>query len=171
MKLSPAEVQGAFLRVRAGGRAYALPIGHVHSVFRVGAVTRVPLAPAWLAGLTNMRSLIMPVVCLARRFDPAAAICGAGALAVVTGLEADAFALAVDDAEAVIAASPANLLDTPIHMDFEHAALTLGALRTGSTIIPVLDVPKIFDARRPVEPRRERPNEEAGAEHEASSRR
>ncbi len=154
---------GAFFSVRSSGQLFALPIGNAHSVFRIGGLTRVPLAPAWLLGLTNLRSVIIPVVCLARRLNPSAPGRGVGALAVVTGVEADSFALSVDDVGEVIGANKADLMETPPHMDFEHASLTLGAVKTSSTILPILDVPKLFEFRRRPETAGLTPNTASGS--------
>jgi purine-binding chemotaxis protein CheW len=59
---------GVFVRVRAAGEHYALPVEKVVEVGRLGDVTPVPGAPPAVLGIRNLRGQIMPVVDLATLF-------------------------------------------------------------------------------------------------------
>lgn len=60
----------------AGGESYAVPMGCVREVERVGRVTPVPGAPAVVRGLVNLRGEILPLLDLAalvgRKAEPSA---------------------------------------------------------------------------------------------------
>jgi purine-binding chemotaxis protein CheW len=58
-------VTGVFVRVRAGGEHYALPVERVLEVGALGEVTPVPGAPPAVIGVRNLRGQIIPVVDLA----------------------------------------------------------------------------------------------------------
>lgn len=102
---SPADVSvigNAYLTLRAIDQTFALPIQFARSIFKIEALTRVPLAPPHLVGLSYLRSGIVGIVCLGRRLDPDASALGVGALAVAIELGAETFALAVQQIGDVI---------------------------------------------------------------------
>ena len=137
----------AYLALRAHDSNFALPIAFARSVFKIEALTRVPLAPPHLLGLANLRGEIVATICLARRLDPNARAAGVGALAVVLELGADTFALAVNEIGDVVNARDEDVTPTPIHVDARRAALISGVLRCGSALVPILDPPSLFDFR------------------------
>ncbi|RDI57338.1 chemotaxis protein CheW [Microvirga subterranea] len=57
-------VAQSFLTVQVGGERFAIPASDVAEVIRPPAVTRVPLGPASLVGVANLRGAVMPVVSL-----------------------------------------------------------------------------------------------------------
>ncbi|MBJ6127018.1 chemotaxis protein CheW [Microvirga splendida] len=61
-----AAVVQSFLTVQVGDERFALPASDVAEVIRPQAVTRVPLGPSSLLGVTNLRGAVMPVVSLHR---------------------------------------------------------------------------------------------------------
>lgn len=54
------------LSVMVSGERFAIPAHDAGEIIRVGVMTRVPLAPAWLLGLANLRGTVLPIVSLAR---------------------------------------------------------------------------------------------------------
>ena len=50
------------------GDESAIPTEHVHEVLRMVAVTPLPGAPSWLAGVVNLRGRVVPVIDLRTRF-------------------------------------------------------------------------------------------------------
>jgi chemotaxis signal transduction protein len=53
------------VRVRAGGEHYALPVGGVREIAKLGQVTPVPGAPGAVLGVWNLRGDVMAVLDLA----------------------------------------------------------------------------------------------------------
>jgi purine-binding chemotaxis protein CheW len=154
MTVAPWSLAGAasgarmYLALRALDSNFALPVAFARSVFRIEALTRVPLAPPYVLGLANLRGEIVAAICLTRRLDPDAPIAGIGSLAVVLELGAETFALAVQEIGDVIHASDDDVAPMPIHVDVRRAAPMSGVLRSGPALIPILDPPSLFDFRR-----------------------
>jgi purine-binding chemotaxis protein CheW len=138
----------AYLTLHALDSTFALPVACARSVFKIEALTRVPLAPPYLSGLANLRGEIVAVVCLARRLDPNARLSGVGRLAVVVEWGVETFALAVQEIGDVIHADDGEAAPMPIHVDIRTAALMSGVLRSGLALIPILDPPSLFDFHR-----------------------
>lgn len=138
----------AFLTLRARNRTFALPIEFARSSFRIESLTRVPLAPAHLIGLTNLRGAIVAVVCLSRSIDPAAGASGAGALAVRIEAGGETFALAVHSIGEIVHACPEDASPLSNGEDSPHPAATKGVVRSGATSATILDPLAILDFRR-----------------------
>ncbi len=137
----------AFLALRALDETFALPVAFARSVFKIEALTRVPLERPHLIGLVNLRGQIVAAVCLARRLDPNASVAGVGALAIVLEFGVETFALAVHEIGDVIHARDEDVTPMPIHVDVRRAALMSGLLRSGPALVPILDPPSLFDFR------------------------
>lgn len=57
-----ADEEGTYVAFRLEGEEYGFPIGNVREILRVDEITRVPQAPAFIRGVTNVRGKILPVV-------------------------------------------------------------------------------------------------------------
>lgn len=66
------EVEGhdnQFVTFAVAGEMFAVPMGPVQEIIRVPEVARLPLAPASLDGLANLRGRVLPIVNLRRLFN------------------------------------------------------------------------------------------------------
>jgi purine-binding chemotaxis protein CheW len=140
--------RNAYLILRALDQNFALPIIFAQSAFRLEALTRVPLAPRHLVGLANLRGRIIPVACLARRLEPASSARGAGSLAIVIDLGAETFALAVDEIGDVLYADEKEIFAQPVQLGLKYSGILTGVLQREGSLVPILDVAKIFEFRR-----------------------
>ena len=96
-----------FLTFRLNDRLYALAAEEVMEVIRAPPVARVPLAPAALLGVANLRGAVLPVVSL-RALLGLAQTHEEGARAIVLGGASPA-ALAVDAIEALVSVSAGRI--------------------------------------------------------------
>lgn len=62
-------LQQQYLSFRCRGEHYALPIDLVREIIEYGGVTTVPMMPAFIRGVINLRGHVVPVVDLASRFE------------------------------------------------------------------------------------------------------
>lgn len=51
-----------------GSEEYAVNISSVESIIKMQAITKMPHAPSYIEGVTNLRGKVLPVVDLRRRF-------------------------------------------------------------------------------------------------------
>jgi len=131
--------------IQALGRDFAIPVGAVSAVARLGAVTRTPGAPDFMLGLSNVRGRILAVLSLARRFDPTSRqIEGSPFVVIVEALGRSA-ALAVDRIFTVIDARAEDVLPTPVQLDASIAQFTLGVLRRDGLLAPIVDASALLD--------------------------
>lgn len=60
--------QAQYLTFMLGGEAFAIGILHVKEILEYGSVTTVPMMPAFVRGVINLRGAVVPVIDLAVRF-------------------------------------------------------------------------------------------------------
>jgi purine-binding chemotaxis protein CheW len=128
--------------VRLGGSRFAADLDAVSEVGRVPVVTRVPGAPAWLAGIANWRGRLLPVLDLRSTLGGEPTPLGRHArLLVLTadgmsaGLVADAVEgtvqldADVDELPVALAAAGSDLLSGQVpHVDGPIAVIDVAAV-------------------------------------------
>ncbi|MBS4099596.1 MAG: chemotaxis protein CheW [Sulfuricella sp.] len=62
------ENQGQFLTFLLGGEMFAIPILNIKEIIEYGSLTSVPMMPAFIRGVINLRGRVVPVVDIAQRF-------------------------------------------------------------------------------------------------------
>ncbi len=124
------------------GRAFGLPVENIQTVFEIVSVTPVPLAPAAVLGLVNLRGKIVTAVSLRRRLK------GSGRaepshLAVGLDYRGESFALVVDEVGDVISLDGSAQIDNPPHLGSEGAKI-IAVYRLPDAILPILDLDWVF---------------------------
>ncbi|ADO72500.1 chemotaxis protein CheW [Stigmatella aurantiaca] len=169
MNSSPsAAALSQYLSFFLAGEEYALGILQVKEIVEYSAVTRVPGAPPWLRGVTNLRGSVLPVVDLAVKLGlPPSTVTRRACIVVVEvalrgeklvmGLLADTIGQVLDFTPEELEPLPA--FGTPIPLDF----LT-GMGRVGTQFVLLLDIGQLLgvpelqaaEALKPAEPALER---------------
>jgi purine-binding chemotaxis protein CheW len=128
-----------------GDEMFGLPVESVQTIFRIEGVTPVPLGPAEVEGLVNLRGRIVTAVSLKRRLSKAALDSTRGTLAIGIEHDDENFALIVDDVGDVITCEESAEIAPPPHIDPARARLTRAYYRLDESILPILDMKAIFD--------------------------
>lgn len=148
---APAAAQ--FLSFTLGSEVFGLEIRGVREILQVGALTTVPLMPAFVRGVINLRGAVVPVIDLQARFGRGAALLGKKSCIVVFDApaatlergERSEIGLLVDAVSAVVdipadAIEPAPGFGTVVRRDFIH-----GMARLGGRFITLLEPARAFD--------------------------
>lgn len=108
-------VQHLTFRVRAGG--YALPIDLVREIIEYAEITRVPMMPAYIHGVINLRGNVVPVLDLAARFGMSLTHADKRTCIVIIELALEGtsqrIGLVVDAVDAVLDIDPQQVMPTP----------------------------------------------------------
>ena len=123
--------------VRAGGHAYGMPVGAVVEVTRMVALSPLPDAAPWVAGVLDLRGVPVPVVDLAARLGraPAAPILDRRIVIAgdPSGGDGGLVGLVVDDVTGVAPAGPT------VGGGSSASPLVREAVRVGEDMVMVLD--------------------------------
>jgi purine-binding chemotaxis protein CheW len=128
-----------------GGEMFGLPVESVQTIFRIEGVTPVPLGPAEVEGLVNLRGRIVTAVSLKRRLSKTPTQSAPGALAIGIEHNGENFALIVDEVGDVMTCEENAQIAPPPHIDQMRARLTRDYYRLEGRILPILDMDAIFD--------------------------
>lgn len=139
-----------YLTFSAGGEELAVELLRIREILQPGAITRVPMAPAWARGVMNLRGSVLPVIDLSSKLglgesalDRRTCIMvvevdlGEGEEELVLGVLVDAVRQVVELSAAEIEEPPA--FGVPIHLDY------LGGMgRVGEALVLLLDVDRVL---------------------------
>jgi len=134
--------------VSVNGESFGLPVDSVQTVFRIEAVTPIPLGPREIIGLVNLRGKIVTAVSLRRRLDLPDGFEAPSKLAVGMDYRGENFALVIDEVGDVISLPADGQIALPPHLVEGRAKFTKAAYRLENGILSLLDVGAIFDFPR-----------------------
>ncbi len=150
---SPAAAALQLLTFSIDSELVAMDIRTVREIIEVGAMTPVPLMPAFVRGVINLRGAVVPVIDLAVRFGRPRALLGPKSCIVVfegtapagesqerveLGLLVDAVSEVVEFAADAI--EPPPQFGASVRRDFIR-----GMGKLGSRFVVIIDPPRAFD--------------------------
>lgn len=138
----------SYVTVEVAGQAFAIPIGRVRDVFQIVGMTAVPLAPAEVAGLVNLRGRVVTAIDLRRRFGLADRAPDDPRMAVGIDDGSDAIGLVVDAVGEVVALAGRDADDLPPHLAPGWAGLCTHVHRIEGRLLMVMDVDSVLDLDR-----------------------
>lgn len=136
------------LTFNVGEQLFGVEIHVIKEIIQYGAVTRVPMVPAYIRGVLNLRGAVVPVVDLLARFGNTAAVPGKRACTVIIevaqeGMRQDVGIL-VDSVSEVLEVDAANIEPAPGFGAKLRADFIRCMARIGAEFVIVLDVDRIF---------------------------
>jgi purine-binding chemotaxis protein CheW len=145
----PAESVGAgiveYVTVILDGQLFGLPISRVQDVFMPERLTRVPLAPAEIAGVLNLRGRIVTAVDLRRRLGLPPRSDGRPAMAVGIELKGESYGLLIDSVGEVMKLAGDTREANPVNLDAALARVSAGVHRLDGQLMVILDVDRVLD--------------------------
>ncbi len=141
--------QVQYCTFRLGGAEYALEVSDVQEVLRDGEWSVVPLAPASVLGLMNLRGQIVTVVDLATHLGlgPQARIrrMPLPAVNIVLSAARPPLSFAVDDVGDVVTLAANSLLAPPANLDQHARAFVRGVHLADQHLITVLETSALLE--------------------------
>ncbi|EJN34240.1 chemotaxis signal transduction protein [Pseudomonas sp. GM78] len=137
-----------FLTLTLGDELYALPIEHIREIIEFGGLTKIPMMPAFLRGVINLRGAVLPVVDLSVRFGHERTTIGRRTCIVIVEVvqddEAQMLGIIVDAVNEVLAVE-ANQVDArPAFGARIRADFIAGILSQNDRFVIVLDIRQVL---------------------------
>jgi len=132
-----------YITVRIGPQLFGLPIAMVHEVFAPEAITRVPLAPAEIAGVLNLRGRIVTMVALRRLLG----LPPQEGASMAVGIEhhGETFGLLIDKVGEVLALESTTREANPANLDPRWASVASGVHRLDRELMLILNVDLVLE--------------------------
>lgn len=138
-----------YVTLTVGGQLCGIPVLAVRDVLGPQAITRIPLAPAEVAGSLNLRGRIVTAIDLRRRLGLPVA---GNPMSVVVEHQGELYSLLVDAVGEVMRLDPADRERNPPTLPPLWRAFSAGIFRLAGELLVVLDVAAVLDLRRAAAP-------------------
>jgi purine-binding chemotaxis protein CheW len=129
------------------GAHFGIDVVRVQEVIRYHEITRVPLAPAVVRGLINLRGQIVTAVDLRRRLDLPTRTDDRLPMNVVVTTDDGAVSLLVDEIGDVLTVSERDYEGAPESLRGPARELIRGAYKLADRLLLALDLDRILDAK------------------------
>ncbi len=135
-----------FCEVLLDGRRYRIEVGRVQEGLRAQVRTRVPLSPAGIAGLINLRGQVITEIRLRSRLGMPPAPDEEGGASVVVRTAEGPVSFLVDQVGEVIAAEASRFERPPETLRDAGRTLIAGAYKLDDGLLLALDLDRVLDA-------------------------
>ena len=127
---------------------YGVDIDTVEGIIKMQAITKVPQAPGFVEGVTNLRGSVLPVMDLRRRFklSAAAASLQNSMRIVVVALEGLKIGMVVDAVSEVLRISDDTVEPPPPLVTSVDSAFITGIAKVAERLIILLDLGKVLSS-------------------------
>ena len=134
-----------FVTAMIGGQLFGLPILRVQDVFAPERLTTVPLAPAEIAGVLNLRGRIVTLIDMRRRLGLGQREDNNPAMAVGVESRGESYGLLIDSVGEVLKLDDVACEPNPTNLDPRLASVSTGIYRLEGRLLMVIDVDRVLD--------------------------
>jgi len=134
-----------YVTAMIGDQLFGLPIQRVQDVFVPERITRVPLAPAEIAGVLNLRGRIVTLIEMRRRLGLEDRAPGAACMAVGVEARGESYGLLIDSVGEVLKLDDETRQPNPINLDPRLARVSAGIHRLDGQLLMIVDVERVLD--------------------------
>ena len=138
---------GKYLVFRLAGEEFGLPILAVREIIGIQEITFVPRTPAWIKGVINLRSKVVPIIDLRIRFGMPQADYGDRTCIVITGTQGQTGLLltgiVVDGVTEVLNIAAAEIEDAPDFGERSDVTYLAGMAKVKGQLKMLLDIDKV----------------------------
>ena len=144
LERAQAEKRDQYLAFVLGGEAFAMEIRSIREVIQYGGLTEVPLMPAFIRGVINLRGSVVPVIDLSVRFGRALTEIARRTCIVILEVEhaGDMVTLGVivDNVSEVLEIGPSEIEPAPAFGSNLRSEFLAGVGKVGGRFVILLDV-------------------------------
>ncbi|MCB1537666.1 MAG: chemotaxis protein CheW [Rhodospirillales bacterium] len=133
-----------FLTIMIGQQMFGIPVMQVQDVLRQQNVTRVPLAPAEVAGALNLRGRIVTAINVRCRLGLEDLPAGTKTMAVVVEHENELYSLIIDKVGDVLSLHNRDFEQIPPTMDDTWREIATGIYRLDKQLLIVADIARLL---------------------------
>ena len=134
-----------FVSITIAGQLFGIPVLQVQDVLGPQRITRIPLAPAEVAGSLNLRGRIVTAIDLRTRLKLPPLPEGQTGMSVVVDHGGELYSVMVDSVGEVLSLSADTAERNPATLDPVWRDVSGGIHRLDKTLLIVLDVARVLD--------------------------
>ena len=142
--------QQAFATFKVAGQVFGIPVTKVQDILTPEAIARVPLGPAEVRGLINLRGRIVTVIDVRTRLMLPGNCDDATykGMCVTVESEGELYTLLVDSVGDVVSLPSAAREPVPATLDAAWTEIAGGVFRMSDQLLVVLEITRLLDIRK-----------------------
>jgi len=133
-----------FVTTTIAGQLFGIPVLKVQDVLGPQRITRIPLAPDWIAGALNLRGRIVTAIDVRSRLGLAKSDRGSP-VSIVVEHNTELYSLLVDEVGEVMSFAAAAIEPNPTTLEASWREISTGIIRLDERLLVVVDVARMFD--------------------------
>ncbi|MFO1379000.1 MAG: chemotaxis protein CheW [Chitinivorax sp.] len=137
-----------YLTFNLGGEAFAIGILCIKEIIEYGKPTTVPMMPAFIHGVINLRGAVLPVIDLSARFARGTSRIGRRSCIVILEVDEDGvqqdIGVIVDSVNEVVEIPPSDIEPPPAFGAQVRTDYIRGMGRLAERFVILLDVARVF---------------------------
>jgi purine-binding chemotaxis protein CheW len=126
---------------------YGVDISAVESIIKMQPITRMPHAPSFVEGVTNLRGKVLPVIDLRRRFDLPAQKDTKDSRIVVASMDGTEVGMVVDGVSEVLTIQDVEIEPTPYMVTTADSGFITGIARLDGRLVILLDLGAVLSVQ------------------------
>ena len=130
-----------------GDENFGVDISAVESIIKMQELTKVPHAPGFVEGVTNLRGIVLPVLDLRKRFGMPKDEGSKDTRIVVTNVDDVKVGMIVDSVSEVLTIPESVIEVTPPMISSIDTAFITGIAKLDNRLIILLDLSKVLSAK------------------------
>jgi purine-binding chemotaxis protein CheW len=123
---------------------YGLDISAVEGIIKMQAITKMPQAPSFVEGVTNLRGTVVPVIDLRKRFGLATLDQTKDTRIVVVYMDKTKIGMIVDGVSEVLRIPEESIEPTPPMVSSVNTAFIRGIAKLDNRLVTLLDLSKVL---------------------------
>lgn len=129
---------------KLGEETYGIEITKIREIILVGEITQIPETPAYVKGLINLRSTVIPVIDLRVRFLLANSELTPESRIMVLNVGSRTIGIVVDSVNEVLRVTPQEISPAPPTVTSSGNEYMTGLVRLKEDLLILLDVDRLF---------------------------
>lgn len=138
-------LDGDYVTVRVAGQLLGIPVLSIHDVLAEQKITPIPLAPAAVAGVLNLRGRIVTAIDLRARLGLPPREDGQPSMSIVVEHRGEPYSLLIDSVGEVLSLAGAQFERNPVTLAACWQAVSDGICRLDQELLVVVDVDRLLD--------------------------
>jgi purine-binding chemotaxis protein CheW len=130
---------------------YGVDISTVEGIIKMQAITKMPQAPSFVEGITNMRGMVMPVIDLRKRFGLATKEVDKDTRIVVVFMDDKKIGMIVDAVSEVLRVSDEIIEPPPPMVTTVNSAFIKGIAKLDDRLVILLDLDRVLTVEEKTE--------------------
>ncbi len=136
---------------KLGAEYFGIDIASVEGINKMLEITKIPQAPAYMEGITNLRGSVLPVIDLQKRFGMALGERDGDTRIVVAGLDGMKVGMIVSEVSEVLTIEESVIEPTPPMISNVNSEFITGVAKIDSRLVILLDLAKVLSVEEKIQ--------------------